>query len=181
MIWKFVELGKSLISSALREFQWNSKRFVTRLLPQMSLDRKLFPQLLVIGFCLFCSRTGNRQVQRFPVISGYCLDDQRNFHALPGNPQQIFAYRWYIFKRFIKFLLQIQNTKSHKYGNYVKAPYIVSSFLTLVPQSKPQGSPHRLPGWTNSPISPSHTNKTFAQVYLLQDSDLQLGKSKRAP
>ena len=47
-----------------------------------------------------------------------------------------------------------------------------------MPQSKPQGSPHMSSGWTNSPISPSHTNKTFVQVYLEQDSDLQLGKSK---
>ena len=33
-------------------------------------------------------------------------------------------------------------------------------------------------GWTNSPISPLHTIKTIVQVYLLQDSDLELDKSK---
>ena len=47
------------------------------------------------------------------------------------------------------------------------------SFLPLFPQSKPQGSPDMLPGWTNSLNSPSHTNKTFVQVHLLQESDLK--------
>ena len=56
-----------------------------------------------------------------------------------------------------------------------------SSFLPLVLKSKPQGSPHMPPGWTNSPTSPSHTKKTSVQVYLLQESDLQIAKSKRAP
>ena len=36
-------------------------------------------------------------------------------------------------------------------------------------------------GRTNSPTSPLHTNKTFVQVNLLQESDLQQGKPKRAP
>ena len=48
----------------------------------MGLDHKLFLQLFVIGFCLFCSRIGKRKVQRFPVISGYCLDSQRDFHTM---------------------------------------------------------------------------------------------------
>ena len=49
---------------------WNPKRLVTRLLPQilnsvfesikMSLDHKLFLQLFVTGFCLFCSKIGKR-------------------------------------------------------------------------------------------------------------------------
>ena len=43
-------------------------------------------------------------------MPGYCLDDQRNFHTLPGNPQQILTYSWYIFKSFIKSFFQIQNT-----------------------------------------------------------------------
>ena len=33
-IWKSIEIGKSLISSTPREFEWNPKLFVTRLLPQ---------------------------------------------------------------------------------------------------------------------------------------------------
>ena len=33
---------------------------------------------------------------------------------------------------------------------------------------------------TNFPISLSHANKTFVQVYLLEGFDLQLGKPKRA-
>ena len=32
--WKSIKIGKSLISSAPREFEWNPKRFVPRLLPQ---------------------------------------------------------------------------------------------------------------------------------------------------
>ena len=31
------------------------------------------------------------------------------------------------------------------------------------------------PGWINSPTFPSNTNKTFVQVYLLQESDPKLG------
>ena len=38
------------------------------------------------------------------------LDNQRDFHILPDNPQQILAYNWYIFKSFIKSFFQIQNT-----------------------------------------------------------------------
>ena len=53
----------------------------------MGLDHKLFLQLFVIGFCLFSSRIGKT-----------------------GNPQQILAYSWYIFKSFIKSFFQIQNT-----------------------------------------------------------------------
>ena len=44
------------------------------------------------------------------LILGYYLDDQHDFQTLSGNPQQILAYRWYIFKSFIKFFFQIQNT-----------------------------------------------------------------------
>ena len=43
-------------------------------------------------------------------MSGYCIDYQRNFDILPGNPQQILAYSWYIFNNFIKFFFQIQST-----------------------------------------------------------------------
>ena len=32
--WKSIEISKPLISSAPRDFEWNLKRFVTRLLPQ---------------------------------------------------------------------------------------------------------------------------------------------------
>ena len=42
-------------------------------------------------------------------MSGYCLDAQRDAHTPPGNPQQIIAYSWYIFKSFIKSFFQIQN------------------------------------------------------------------------
>ena len=55
---------------------------------------------------------------------------------------------------------------------------IRSSFLPLVLQSKPQGSPHIWPDWTKSPAAPLHTSNTSVQVYLLQESDLQLGKSE---
>ena len=44
------------------------------------------------------------------LISGYYIDDHRNFHTLPGNPQQILANNWYIFKCFIISFFQIQNT-----------------------------------------------------------------------
>ena len=40
-------------------------------------------------------------------MSVYYLDDQRDFHILPGNPKQILAYNWYIFKSFIKSYFQI--------------------------------------------------------------------------
>ena len=47
--------------------------------------------------------------------------------------------------------------------------------------NKPQDSPHLLlPGWTNSPISPSTYQQRHLKVFLLQESDLQLGKFKRA-
>ena len=55
------------------------------------------------------------------------------------------------------------------------------TFPPLVPQSKLQGSLHMPPGSTNSPTSPSHTSKTFVQVYLLHESDLQIDKPKKAP
>ena len=54
----------------------------------MGVRHKLLLQLFLIGFCLFCSKTGK--------------NNQRDFHTLPGNPQQIFAYSWYNFKSFIK-------------------------------------------------------------------------------
>ena len=55
------------------------------------------------------------------------------------------------------------------------------TFPPLVPQSKLQGSLHMSPDSTNSPTSPSHINKTFVQVYLLHEFDLQIGKPKKAP
>ena len=80
----------------------------------MGLDHKLFLELFLIGFCLFCSRIGKRWVQRFPVISGYCLDDKRDFQTLPGNHQQILAYSWYIFKYIfiypVRLAIKFHNT-----------------------------------------------------------------------
>ena len=32
----------------------------------------------------------------FHLISGYCLDDQRDFHKLLDSPELILAYSWYI-------------------------------------------------------------------------------------
>ena len=69
---------------------------------QMGVGHKLLLQLFLISFCIFRSKLGKRSVQRFHLISGYYLDDQHNFHTFPGNPQQILAYSWYIFKSFIK-------------------------------------------------------------------------------
>ena len=57
------------------------------------------------------------------------LDDQHDFHTLPGNPQQILAYSWYIFKSFIKSFFQIQNTfglswdiDDCKFDHYLNSP-----------------------------------------------------------
>ena len=77
---------------------------------QMGVGHKLLLQLFLISFCIFRSKLGKRSVQRFHLISGYYLDDQHNFHTFPGNPQQILAYSWYIFKSFIEFFFRIQNT-----------------------------------------------------------------------
>ena len=77
----------------------------------MSVDHKLLLQIFLIGFCIFCSKIGKRYfIQRFHLFSDYCLDDQHNFHTLPGNLQQILAYSWYIIKSLIKSFLQIRNT-----------------------------------------------------------------------
>ena len=59
----------------------------------MGVESKLPLQLFQIGFCLFCSKIGKRKVYRFHLISGYCLDYQRDFYTLSGNPQEILAYR----------------------------------------------------------------------------------------
>ena len=56
----------------------------------MGVDHKLLLQIFLIGFCLFCSN--NRKGLEISFNFRYDLDDQRNFHALPGNPQQILAY-----------------------------------------------------------------------------------------
>ena len=56
---------------------------------------------------------------------------------------------------------------------------MLSFLLPLVPQSKPQGSPHLLPqAELTLPPFPQHTNKDNFKVYLLHESELQLGKTK---
>ena len=64
----------------------------------------LFLQLFLIGFCLFCSEIGKKQVQRFHLISGHFLDDWSNSHTLPDNSQQILTHSWYFFKEFYGIL-----------------------------------------------------------------------------
>ena len=88
----------------------------------MDVDHKLLLQLLLTGFYLFCSKIVKRYVLRFHLISGYCLDDQCNFHTLAGNPQQILAYSWYIFKSFIKSFFQTQNMDDCKFNHYLNSP-----------------------------------------------------------
>ena len=62
-------------------------------------------------------------------MSGYCLDAQCDAHTPPGNPQQIIAYSWYIFKSFIKSFFQIQNiinlssdVDDCKFDHYLNSP-----------------------------------------------------------
>ena len=77
----------------------------------MGVDHKLsLIEVFLTDFCSFFSKTGKMQVWRFHLISGYCSDYQREFHTLPGNPQQILANTWYIFKSFVKSFFQIQDT-----------------------------------------------------------------------
>ena len=58
--------------------------------------------------------------------------------------------------------------------------HYIEFFFTTSP-TKQTSSPHMPPGLTNSPTSPLHTNKPIVQVHLLQESDLQLSKPKKAP
>ena len=68
------------------------------------------------------------------------------------------------------------SSKSLKYDNYVKAPYIVSSYHQS--QSKPQSSPHLLPhAELNSPNFPSTHKQRHFKVHFLHESELQLGKT----
>ena len=52
--------------------------------------------------------------------------------------------------------MTIMTRQHHTYTNTS-----ICNILILVLQNKPQGSPPMPPGWTNSPISPLHTNKTY--------------------
>ena len=77
----------------------------------VGVGHKSLLQLFLIGFCLFRSKIGKRQYrERFSLSLSYYLDDQHDFHTLPGNAQQIFVQSWYIFNNFIKSVFQIQNT-----------------------------------------------------------------------
>ena len=45
-------------------------------------------------------------------------------------------------------LVTFKHPPNHEYSNYDKASYTDPFYHSLVPQSRPQGSPHMSPGWT---------------------------------
>ena len=71
------------------------------------------------------------------------------------------------------------SSKSHQYDNYDKALYIVCSYH-YSHKANLKAVLTCAPGLTNSPTSPSTHQERYFKVYLLQESDLELGKSKRA-